>query len=140
MRPLDSLRTAICTALLAGSVWAVAAATPPPGDVTKSLETIKSQADAVASGRDKAQEQLRDAARTIGVEWQKVEPPLARDFLVETRFANDSIAAFEKDWRNQGKARSDAMDVSAKVAALLSVQQQNATPAPSASPSSSPSP
>ena len=108
-------------------------------DVTKSLETIKRTADEVAAGRYHTQQQLRDPARIIGTEWDKIEPSVAKDFLVETRFANRSIATFERDWKSPGKAKSDAKDVSAKVTALLSVQRQNASPAPSAPGSPPPS-
>ena len=134
------MRAGLCALLLMSVAWTAALADLSAADVTKSLETIKTHADAVAAGHDKTQSQLREAARIIGVEWEKVEPAVAKDFLVETRFANQSIAAFERDWRNESKARSDAKDVSAKVAQLLNVHRQSATPAPSGQPSGSPSP
>jgi len=125
---------------------AATAAEPSGSDVTKSLETIQRVADAIASGHTTSSSQLRDSARTIGLEWAKVEPALAQEYLVETRFANQSIAAFEHDWTSPKLVRSDAKAVTTKVADLLQVERQAqpspepsgaASPGPSASPSGS---
>ncbi len=95
-----------------------------PGDVTKSLQTIETQARAIASGRDQKPTDVRDAARTIGVEWDKIEPVVSQQYLVEAKFANQSITAFEHDWQNSGKVRTEAKDVSDKVGELLDAQKQ----------------
>jgi hypothetical protein len=118
------LRLVICAALLAGATQAAMATDLSPADVTKSLQAIETNAQAIASGRDKKQIDLRDAARTIGVEWDKIEPVVSQQYLVEAKFANESIATFERDWQNSNKARTEAKDVSDKVAQLLDAQKE----------------
>ena len=124
MRTVDIFRLAICLVAFVGAV-AVKAADLSSSDVTKSLQTIKTQADALASGKTKSPTELRDAARTIGVEWQKVEPSVAKEYLVETKFANQSIATFEQNWHDANKAKAAAQDVSAKVNELLDAQHND---------------
>ena len=126
MRTVDIFRLTICLVAFVGAV-AVKAADLSSSDVTKSLQTIKSQADALASGKAKSPGDLRDAARTIGVEWQKVEPSVAKEYLVETKFANQSISMLEQNWQDANRAKAAAQDVSAKVSELLSAQQSTTT-------------
>jgi hypothetical protein len=137
-------RTSLITVItiagaLLGAVSNATATDLSSTQVTKSLETIKAQADAIASGHDKTPVDVRDAARTIGVEWGKVAPVVTQEFLVETRFANRSIATFEHEWQNATKARADAKDVSSSIAQLIDAERQSATPAPSSSPVPQPS-
>jgi hypothetical protein len=124
MNPNQPLRLVVCAALLAGATQAAMAADLSPGDVTKSLQTIEMQARAIANGRDQKPTDIRDAARTIGVEWDKIEPVVSQQYLVEAKFANQSIAAFEHDWQNSGKVRTEAKDVSDKVGQLLDAQKE----------------
>ena len=124
MNAHQPLRLVVCAALLAGAMQAAMATDLSPGDVTKSLQTIETQARAIASGRDQKSTDVRDAARTIGVEWDKIEPVVSQQYLVEAKFANRSITAFEHDWQNSGKVRTEAKDVSDKVGELLDAQKQ----------------
>ena len=124
MNAHQPLRLVVCAALLAGAMQAAMATDLSPGDVTKSLQTIETQARAIASGRDQKPTDVRDAARTIGVEWDKIEPVVSQQYLVEAKFANQSITAFEHDWQNSGKVRTEAKDVSDKVGELLDAQKQ----------------
>ena len=130
MRRINRLFITISAAALAGAMPMCALAEPQTaGDVTKSLQTIKSTADGIAKQRSMSEEQLRDAARKIGVEWQKVEPLVGKDFMVETKYANQSIASFERDWRDLSKAKADAKDVSSNLAELIG-DENTIPPAP----------
>jgi hypothetical protein len=124
MNAHQPLRLVVCAALLVGATQAAMATDLSPGDVTKSLQTIEMQAQAIASGRDQKPTDIRDAARTIGVEWDKIEPVVSQQYLVEAKFANQSITAFEHDWQKSGKVRTEAKDVSDKVGQLLDAQKQ----------------
>ncbi len=110
-----------------------AAADLSKSEVSDALGTIKRVADNVAAGKYTSKAHLRGPARTIAIQWAKVEPVLIhRGYaIVETRFANRSIVAFERNWKSPAKARTDAKDVSHSIANLLSTRRQFASPAPS---------
>ncbi len=133
MKMFSRLLCSATIAVLCAGTPACAEPSPSPAtELTKSLEAIKAKAQDVARERAPDAASLRDAARSIGVEWGKIEPSLARDFIVETRFANDSVSAFERDWRDDAKKiQSDAKELSQRIDDLLSVQTQG-SPAPSA--------
>ena len=90
------------------------------------LQSIRQSADQIVAGQYTTKDQLQAPARGIALAWSKAEPVLAKtgSALVETKFANKSIAAFERDWQTPVKARADAKDVSQTVADLISAQKK----------------
>jgi hypothetical protein len=94
--------------------------------VMSNLQSIRQSADQIAAGHYTTKDQLQAPARGIALAWSKAEPVLAKSgsALVETKFANKSIATFERDWQTPDKARSDAKDVSDTVADLINAQKK----------------
>ncbi|MBC5798816.1 MAG: hypothetical protein GIX03_03525 [Candidatus Eremiobacteraeota bacterium] len=134
---------ALGAAFAVGTVAAGATdSTMSNNDVMAALHVIQRDADRIAAGKYHGKS-LQAPAHEIGVKWYRVEPTLAKNgvVIVETRIANASITAFDKTWRQNGKARSAAKDVSENVASLTTALKRNAQPAPSAaaSPQASPS-
>lgn len=128
---------AIGAALALGSSGAGADPTALSGsDVIKALTIIQHDADAIAAGKYHGKS-LQAPAHQIGIQWYKVEPTLAKNgaVLVETRMANQAITAFDKTWKQNGKARDAAKDVSSSVGDLLAVRKVN--PPAAASPRAS---
>ncbi len=131
---------AVAVAFLIGSMATASAADLSKAEVTAALHTIKKTADGIAAGRYMSKDQLRKPARIIAIEWAKAEPVLIhRGYaIVETRFANRSIAAFERDWKRPTKARAAAHDVSSNIASLMSTRREygksTVSPPPSITP------
>ena len=136
-----SLRMAAILAVVAalGFIARSSAADLSKEEVTAALRTIERTAGAIAAGRYATKAQLRGPARTIAIEWAKAEPVvISRGFaIVETRFANRSVVAFERDWKVPAKARADAQEVRTNVANLLATRREYGKPA---SPPPSPTP
>ena len=93
-------------------------------EVTAALAAIREDADAVASGKLRGKGALQGPARDIAVRWSKVAPILATDgnVLVETKMANASVTAFEKDWQTKSDMRSEAKDLSDNIGDLVDAE------------------
>jgi hypothetical protein len=124
---IDHFRTRSVAAIVALACCAApsVAADMAKDDIGSNLQLIQKSADEIAAGQYKTKDQLQAPARSIALAWSKAEPMLAKSgsALVETKFANQSIATFERDWQSPVKARSDAKDVSQTVGDLINAQK-----------------
>jgi len=114
------LRTLVTSAIAAAALLTAALpaqAKPLDKSTVTDLQTIKSNADRIAAGRYTGKA-LQAPAREIALAWARVAPSLSRngEVLVETKMANASISALERDWQTSKNIRDEAQDVSTSVA------------------------
>jgi hypothetical protein len=105
------LSALLCAPAVAGSQKTV------DSSVLASLKSIRQDAELIASGRLHGKTALLGPARDIAVKWASVEPDLSVDgnAIVETKMANASIAALERDWQTGKNVRGEARDVSGSI-------------------------
>ena len=119
MRSKFFAMAALAAAFLPTATFATSGKHVDPA-VLSALKSIKRNADAVAAGRLTGKA-LQGPAREIALAWSKAAPALASngDAIVETKIANASISAFERDWQTSKNIRSEAKDVSSNVSDLV---------------------
>jgi hypothetical protein len=113
------LASAALAALTSAPAFAEAQKQVDPA-VVASLKTIRQDADMIASGKVRGKAALQAPAREIAMQWAKIAPGLSVDgeVMVETKMANASISALEKDWQSGKDVQGEAKDVSSNIGDL----------------------
>ncbi len=103
------------------SVAAGAAQQKVSSETLAALQTIRRDADSIASGRVRGKQQLDAPAREIAIAWSKAVAELDNDgnVRVEREIANKSITKLESSYKIGDRARTAAKDVSADVGDLI---------------------
>ena len=120
MRNSKMLTLGTIGALLLSSLPAMAASDTHTTALA-ALQTIKSDATAISTGKYTTKADLQAPAREIALAWGQATDILGKDgnVRVEMKVANDDITEFERNWQQSGKARSSAKSVTQSVGDLI---------------------